>query len=66
MIFILPIGVLSNILFSNESYDRMTGHSKLEETGKREVKYRAKQKPGTSRDQGRVAGAVRSHPVQTD
>jgi len=44
----------------------MTGHSKLEEIRKREVTYRGKQKPGTSRDQGRVAGADRSHFVQIE
>jgi len=64
-LFILPVGVLSNILFSNESYDIMTGHSKLEEIRKREVTYRAKQELGTSADQGRVAGD-RSHSVQIE
>jgi hypothetical protein len=43
-LFIFPIGVLSNILFSNESYDRKTGHSKQEEIRKGEVTYQAKKK----------------------
>jgi len=44
----------------------MTGHSKLEEIRKGEVTYWAKQKQGTSRDQGRVSGADRSHSVQIE
>jgi hypothetical protein len=65
-LFIVPIGVLNNILFINESNDRMNGHSELEKIRKREVTYRGKQKPGTSRDQGRVAAPDRSHSVQIE
>jgi hypothetical protein len=64
-LFIFPVGVLSNILFSKESYDMMIGHSKLEEIGKREVTYRAKQELGASGDQDRVAGD-RSHSVEIE
>jgi hypothetical protein len=39
----------------------MFGHTELEEIRKGEVIYRIKQKPDNLRDQGRVAGADRSH-----
>jgi len=49
-VLILPIAVLGNNPFSNESHDRMIGHRKVEEIRKEGVTYLAKQKPGTSRD----------------
>jgi hypothetical protein len=62
----VPIGVLNNILFSNESNDRMNWRGKLEDLRKREVTNRAKLKPCTSRDQGRVADPDRSNSVQIE